>query len=75
MNANNVTEIYIRDIPSNITYHGVINSFSETSDFKEIVLRNVKVYDYETSTLAYTLDKIYLSKPKDNLVIEIPTIN
>lgn len=75
LNADNVNEIYFRDIPNNITYHGMINSYSETSDFKEIVLRDVKVYDYETSTFMYELDKVYLSRPKDDIIIEVPFIN
>lgn len=75
LNADNVTEIYFRDIPNNITYHGMIDSFSETNEFKEIVLRDVKVYEYETSNLMYSLDKLYLSRPKDNIIIEVPFIN
>ncbi len=75
LNADNVNEIYFRDIPNNITYHGMINSYSEANDFKEIVLRDVKVYDYETSTLMYELDKVYLSRPKDDIIIEVPFID
>ncbi|HVZ26386.1 MAG TPA: hypothetical protein VG842_10040 [Sediminibacterium sp.] len=75
LNADNVNEIYFRDIPNNITYHGMINSYSETNDFKEIVLRDVKVYDYATSNLMYELDKVYLSRPKDDIIIEVPFIN
>lgn len=74
LNADNVNELYIRDISKNITYHGMISSFSETDEIKEIVLSDVKVYDYETSTLMYELDKLYLSKPKDDLVLEVPFI-
>ncbi len=75
LNADNVNEIYFRDISNNITYHGIINSYSETSEFKEIVLRDVKVYDYTTSDLMYELDKVYLSRPKDQIIIEVPFFN
>ena len=75
LNASNVTEIYFRDIPKKITYHGMIDSYSETNEFKEIVLRDVKVYEYETSHLMYELDKVYLSRPKDDIIIEVPFIN
>jgi hypothetical protein len=74
LNADNVNEIYFRDIPNNITYHGMINSYSETTEFKEIVLRDVKVYDYATSNFMYELDKVYLSRPKDDIIIEVPFI-
>ncbi|MBY0482135.1 MAG: hypothetical protein K2Q21_12315 [Chitinophagaceae bacterium] len=75
LNANNINEIYFRDIKNNITYHGMINSFSETDEFKEIVLSDVKVYDYSSSTLMYELDKVYLSRPKDDIIIEVPFTN
>jgi hypothetical protein len=74
LNADNVNEVYFRDIGNNITYHGMINSYSETNEFKEIVLRDVKVYDYASSELMYELDKIYLSHPKDDIIIEVPFI-
>lgn len=75
LNAKNVNEIYLRDVSKNITYHGMIDSFSETNEFKEIVLRDVKVYSYETSEFMYGLDKIYLSRSKDDIIIEVPFIN
>jgi len=75
LHADNVNEVYIRDIDKNITYHGLIDSFSETEEFKEIVLRDVKIYDYSSSELMYKLDKIYLSYPKDSIVIEVPYLN
>jgi len=74
LNANNVNEVYIRDINNNITYHGIISSFAENTEFKEIVLQDVKVYDYTSSQFMYELDKIYLSRPKDNIIIEVPFI-
>lgn len=74
LTADNVNEIYFRDIANNITYHGIINSYSETSEFKEIVLEDVEVYDYATSTFMYGLDKVYLSRPKDDIIIEVPFI-
>nr|WP_288931322.1 hypothetical protein [uncultured Allomuricauda sp.] len=72
LNAKEVEEVYIRDIENNITYHGIINSFSENEHFKEIVLIEVDVYEYETSKIMYSLDKVYLSKANDNLIIELP---
>lgn len=74
LNANNVNEVYVRDIANNITYHDMVDSYSETNEFKEMVLRDVKVYDYATSNLMYELDKVYLSRPKDDIIIEVPII-
>ena len=67
-----VNEIFLHDIANNITYHGMIDSYSETDEFKEIVLRDVKVYVYDTATLAYEINRIYLSRPKDSIIIEVP---
>lgn len=72
LNAKEVEEIYVRDIQNKLTYHGLVNSFSETDEIKELVLLDVVVYDYETSEKLYSLDKIYLSKSKENLIIELP---
>ncbi len=75
LNAKDVEEVYVRDIENNLTYHGFVNSFSENDEIKELVLIDVVVYEYETSTELYKLDKIYLSKSKENLIIELPYNN
>jgi len=55
-----------------LTYHGVVAAFSETDEIKEIVLNDVTVYQYDTSDKLYDIERIYLSKPKDSLIIESP---
>jgi len=75
LQADNIQEVYLRDIPKNITYHGMIDYYSEADGFKEIVLSHVKIYDYKTSDFMYKVDKIYLSYPNDSIVIEVPYIN
>lgn len=54
LNAKDVDEVYVRDI-NNLTYHGLIDSYSENDEIKEIVLVDVVVYDYETSKELYLL--------------------
>lgn len=75
LNADNVNEVYVRDKNSGFTYHGLIDSYSENNNYHEIVLRQVMVYDYETSVSLYELDKIYICKNKNELKIELPFIN
>lgn len=75
LNAKEVDEVYVRDIENNLTYHGLINSYSENDEIKEIVLVDVIVYDYTTSKELYLLDKVYLSRSKENLTIELPYKN
>ena len=72
LNAQEVDEVYVRDIENNLTYHGLVSSFSENDEIKEILLSDVVVYSYETSEKLYKLDKIYISKSKENLIIELP---
>ncbi len=72
LNSEQIDEIYLRDIENNLTYHGVIAAYSETEDIKEIVLNDVTVYQYTTSEKLYDIERIYISKPKDCLIIETP---
>lgn len=74
LNAKDVNEVYVRIPTINITYHGMLNSFSANKDTVELVLRDVKVYDYESSKLTYELDKVYISRIQNELIIEIPNL-
>lgn len=75
LNAKDIEEVYVRDIKNNLTYHGLISSFAENDEIKELVLLDVVVYEYETSKELYKLNRIYLSMSKDNIIIELPKIN
>lgn len=72
VNSPDVTEVYVRDKNNGFTYHGFIDSYSENDSTYEIVLRNVGVYSYEDSSLLYELTKLYISKSKSELLIEVP---
>lgn len=72
LNSPEIVDVYVRDKDKNLTYHGVVRSFSETNSISEIVLGDVAVYSSDDSTLLYTLDGIYLSMPKDKVTIELP---
>lgn len=70
LNAKETQIVYIRNIKNNLTYHGYVNSYSETNDLSEIVLSNVSVYRYDDSSLLYEVDQIYLSFAKNEIIIE-----
>lgn len=72
LNAPDVEEVYVRDQEKDITYHGIVHSFSETSNISEIVLGDVAVYRSTDSILLYKVSRIYLSMPKDKVKIELP---
>ncbi|MCM4162991.1 MULTISPECIES: hypothetical protein [unclassified Arenibacter] len=75
LNAQEVQEVYIRDKNAGFTYQGIIDSYSANDSTHEIVLRQVAVFEYETSDLLYELDKLYVSKLKNELTIELPFRN
>ena len=72
LNAETVREVYFRDFANNLTYHGIIESFSETERHKELILRMVKVYDIDTAELLYEVDKVYLCRQLGQFSIEVP---
>ncbi|WP_439695178.1 hypothetical protein ACFGVS_19105 [Mucilaginibacter sp. AW1-7] len=73
LNENCLSWVYVKDIPNEIVYCGAVQSFSESDEFKEIVLNEVTVYRYfkdkEYKEL-YDVPKIYLCFPKDKVIIE-----
>lgn len=73
LNSPEVKELYIRDKESNLTYHGKLHSYSETDSIKEILLYDVDIYDYTSGDKSYSVRSVYLAKPKDALVIEVPS--
>lgn len=75
LGSKEVNEVYVRDKANNLTYWGFVDSYSETEEASEIVLRAVRVYDYETSDYLYDSDKVYLSRKKDEITIELPYTN
>lgn len=71
LNFENIDYVYIRCISSNLTYCGKISVFSENDGIREIILEDVKVYDYGTSEWLYDIDKVYLVL-NDDVIIEQP---
>lgn len=74
LNGKDVQEVFIRDFDNNATYHGLIDSYSEQESFCEIVLYDVAIYDNNNAQEPYYIDKIYLSRPKDRITIELPIL-
>lgn len=70
LNSPEIEEIYIRDIENKLTYHGILNFFSENDDVFELVLSDVSVYGYHESQHYYDTERIYLSLNKENTKIE-----
>jgi hypothetical protein len=72
LNSKEVTEVYVRDIVNNLTFYGIVDSFSENEQISEITLRDVTVYRYDDSAFLYEMPKVFLSRPKNSIFIEVP---
>jgi hypothetical protein len=70
MNGDGIDWVYIRDRAADLTYEGQVMSFAENTTCHEVVLANVKVYNYTTSELCYEVPFIYLCKAFGEIVIE-----
>lgn len=75
LNSTGITEIYLRDIGNDLTFHGAIDSFSQNDEICEITLKDVKVYRYNDSAFLYAMPMIFLSRPKDAILIEVPILH
>ena len=72
LNTNEIDWVYVRDKINGLTYRGQVKAFSEDDLNKEILLRNVTVYQYETSLELYQLNEIYLKFNDRDVAIELP---
>ncbi len=70
-NSTETTWVVVRDLEQNLAYDGWVEAFSDTYDVNELFLRDVQVFQSNTSSFLYELEAVYLSRPKDKLTIEI----
>lgn len=65
-----VEYVHLRDFEKNITYAGWVDSFSETGKLRELLLREVCIYDSEGNEIEIPL--LYLARKVDDIHIEFP---
>jgi hypothetical protein len=63
--------LHLRDFEKKLTYAGWVESFSESEKQRELVLRDVIVYDFEGNTIFETA-RVYLARSADDIDIEFP---
>ncbi len=66
-----VEYVHVRDFEQKYVYAGLVSAFSETDRVRELVLRDVIVYDFEGQEL-YRTPRLYLARPSDAIHIEFP---
>ena len=66
-----VTFIHFRDFEQRVTYAGFVEVFSESGQLRELILRDVFVYDFE-GTEMYRVPRLYLARERENIHIKLP---
>lgn len=66
-----VEYVHFRDFENKIVYAGWVREFSETGALRELVLRDVEVFDFE-GNLLFETPLIYLARKPENIHVEFP---
>lgn len=66
-----VEYVHFRDLENGYIFAGWINTYSESEEYRELLLRDVIVYDEEGSEISRP-KHLYISRPKDNIWMEFP---
>jgi hypothetical protein len=70
-NEARVEYVHFRDLENGFIFAGWVNAYSETEDFRELLLSDVIVYDEAGKEISQP-PVLYLSRPKQNIWIEFP---
>ena len=66
--------VCVRDLANDLTYTGWVDCFSEDEEERAMFIREVEVKRNTSGEKLYDVPAIYLSKRKDNIIIEFLTI-
>jgi hypothetical protein len=66
--------IIVREIKNDLMYQGWIEAFSDTVKENELFLRDVIVYKNSTAEEYYSVSGLYISRNKDDIVVEFPSL-
>jgi hypothetical protein len=66
-----VEYVHVRDFENKFVYAGWVLTFSESEKLRELVLRDVQVFDFE-SKLQYEIPLLYLARAAAGIHIEFP---
>jgi hypothetical protein len=66
-----VEYVHFRDFDHNLVFAGWVKEYSETDKLRELVLRDVQVFDFDGNRL-YETPLLYLARPPENIHIEFP---
>ena len=66
-----VAYVHVRDFDQKVVYAGYVNAFSEGGELRELMLRDVIVYDFDGNTM-YDVPRLYLAREAKGMHIEFP---
>jgi hypothetical protein len=70
-NQPHVEYVDVRDVQNGFVYSGYVNAYSETEDYRELLLVDAKVYDEEGDEIT-DAPHLYISMPRDKVWVEFP---
>lgn len=72
-NSPDVTEwVFVRDHKLGLVYYGWIQTYSESEQERELLLRDVEVFDNETNESLYSVPLMYVARGPYDFTIEVP---
>ena len=70
-NLEGLTWIFVRDHKNGLLYRGFLSDYSTGSEDPALLLTHVSVYKENDDSHLYDLEKIYLSRNREDITIEI----
>lgn len=64
--------VFVRDLKKELVYYGYISTWSDSGKDRELILSDVSVSSNESGNFLYSMDHIYISCNKDDIMIEVP---
>lgn len=68
--SNDIEWVTVRDLNHDLVYDGWFEAFSDNSRDMELLLRDVSVYKNSTGDFLYQVGAMYISKHREDIVIE-----
>lgn len=66
--------VFVRDHKLDLLYFGWILVYSDSEKERELLLRDVRVYNNSTDDFLYEVSRMYLSRESFDLTIEVPLV-
>ena len=75
MNSKELQWIFLRDYRCGLVYKGWIELYSDSGTSRELVLKEVEVFDNASGTRLYDVPRLYVSRDQHDVSVEIVETN